>query len=229
MNRRIQKYVTDAATLPRDAASAWRTDGAAGVWTELRRRTVDRAAGYVRYILLEADLEGFRRVPPPEGVEIRPFTGSDWTSLGAIVTCRVAPIFAAAVRAGRICLVAWRGSEAVGYIWFSPAVEERYENFALPLPPDTTYLWQIQVTRSARHHGLGGALVSAGFELAVERGFRRSWMITSPTNTAAQKTFATITGGRVLGSISRVKVASWMQTRYAPLQQSLPLHVYIRP
>ncbi len=230
MNRRgIGKYLTDAATLPRDAASAWRTDGAAGVWTELRRRTVDRAAGYVRYIVLEADLENFRRVSPPEGVVIRPFAGSDWSSLGPMVPCRVAPILTAARRAGRTCLVAWRGSEAIGYIWFSPAVEQRYENFALSLPPATTYLWQIQVTRSARRQGLGAALISAGFEQAAQQGFRRSWMITSPSNRAAQKAVTTITTGRVLGSIRRVKVASWMQTRYAPLQHSLPLQSYIRP
>lgn len=227
-HRRIQKYLTDAATLPRDAASAWRTDGAAGVWTELRRRTVDRAAGYVRYIVLEADLECFERVPAPDGVVIRPFTDPDWASLGALVTCRVAPVFTAALRAGRVCLVAWRGSEALGYIWFSPAVEHRYESFALPLPPDTIYLWQLQVTRSARRQGLGGALISAGFEWAVQQGFRRSWMITSPANTAAQKTVTTVTAGRVLGSISRVKVASWMHSRYAPLQESLPLKGYIR-
>ena len=37
--RRIQKYLTDLATLPGDAATAWRTAGRAGVWTEVRRRT----------------------------------------------------------------------------------------------------------------------------------------------------------------------------------------------
>jgi ribosomal protein S18 acetylase RimI-like enzyme len=226
---RIQKYLTDVATLPGDAAAAWRSDGPTGVWTEVRRRTVDRAVGYVRYIVLEADLDGFRRVPPPDGIVIRPFDGSDWASLGYLVSCRVAPIFTAAVRAGRTCLVAWRGSEALGYLWLSPAIEERYENFVLPLPPDTIYVWQIQVARSARRQGLGAALVSAGFEYAVNRGVRRSWMITSPANTAAQKTIATIAASRVLGNISRVKVGSWMQGRYAPFPEPLPLHSYIIP
>lgn len=226
---RVRKYLTDAATLPRDAASAWRTDGAAGVWTELRRRTVDRAAGYVRYIVLEADIADFRRVPPPDGVVIKPFTDTNWVSLGPLVPCRVAPIFTEALRAGRLCLVAWRGSEALGYVWLSPAVDERYENFALALPPDTTYLWQIQVTRSARRRGLGAALVSAGLERAAQQGLRRMWMITRRSNTAAQRTVTTVTTGRVLGSISRVKLASWMQSRFVPLQDSLPLHSYIRP
>lgn len=230
MNRqRIRKYLTDIATLPGDAAAAWRSDGSAGVWTEVRRRTVDRACGYVRYLVLEADLEGFRRVPPPDGVVMRPFAGADWAALGGLVSCRVAPSFTAALRSGRTCLVAWRDSEAVGYIWFSPAVEECYENFRLLLPPETIYLWQLKVARSARRQGLGGSLVSAGFELALEQGIRRSWMITSPTNTAAQKTVASITASRVLGSISRLKIASWMQSRYSPLHEPLPLQTYICP
>ncbi|HZA91227.1 MAG TPA: GNAT family N-acetyltransferase [Gemmatimonadales bacterium] len=230
MNRqRIRKYLTDIATLPGDAAAAWRSGGSAEVWTEVRRRTVDRAGGYVRYLVLEADLERFRRVPPPDGVLIRRFAGPDWCSLGGLVSYRLAPTFTAALRAGRMCLVAWRGSEAVGYIWFSPAVEERYENFRLLLPPETIYLWQLKVASSARRQGLGGSLVSTGFELALEQGIHRSWMITSPTNIAAQRTVASITASRVLGSISRVKIAAWMQSRYSPLQEPLPLQTYICP
>jgi ribosomal protein S18 acetylase RimI-like enzyme len=228
-DRRIRKYLTDVATLPGDAAASWRTAGPAGVWTEIRRRTVDRAGGYVRYIVLEADLDEFRRVPPPEGVAIRPFAGPDWSVLGGLVSRRLAPIFTAALAARRTCLVAWHGSEAVGYIWFSPVVEERYENFLLPLPPDTIYLWQIQVARSSRCKGLGRALISAGFELAVEQGARRSLMITGRTNTAAQKAVAAITTSRVLGTISRVKIASWMHTRFAPLRETLPLQSSILP
>jgi ribosomal protein S18 acetylase RimI-like enzyme len=227
--RRIEKYLTDIATLPGDAAAAWRTEGPTGVLTEVRRRTVDRAGGYVRYIVLDADLDGFRRVPPPDGVRIEPFSGSDWSALGGLVSRQLAPACNAAVRAGRECLVAWRGSEALGFIWFSPAVEQRYESFSLPLPPGTTYLWQLRVARWARNQGIGAALVSAGFEHAVRRGVRRSLMITSGKNTAAQKTVATITASWVLGSISRVKVATWMQTRYVPWQEPLPLQSYMRP
>ncbi len=219
----MRKYVNDLRTFPVDAAGAWRANGAPGLWNEVRRRTVDRAGGFVSYLVLEADLTEFRPASAPRGIDIRPFAGPDWSALGDLASCRVAPIFDAAIRAGRICLVAWRGAEAVGYIWFSPAIEERHENFSLTLPSDTNYLWQLQVARSARRQGLGAALVSAGLRSALASGVRCSWMITHPDNTAAQNTLASVAATRVLGTVKRVKLASWMHSRYSPLDQPLPL------
>jgi ribosomal protein S18 acetylase RimI-like enzyme len=223
-----RKYVTDLSTLPSDAAAAWRSAGAPGVWTELRRRTIDRAGGFVRNLVIEADLSTTRRTSPPSGIVIRPFTGEDWSGLGDMAGQRLARVFTSASRAGRTCLVAWRGHEALGYIWFSPRIERRYENFDLPLPADANYLWQIQVARGARRHGVGAALIRAGFQQSLERGLRRSWMVTAPDNAAAQNTVSSVAECRLLGTISRVKVVSWMQCRYLPLHEPRALEPHVK-
>ncbi len=223
-----RKYVTDLSTLPGDAAAAWRSAGPPGVWNELRRRTIDRAGGFVRNLVIEADLSTTRRTSPPSGIEIRPFTGEDWSCFGDMAGQRVAPVFTDASRAGRTCLVAWRGHEALGYIWFSPQVELRYENFDLPLPADTNYLWQIQVARGARRRGVGAALIQAGFQQALGHGVRRSWMITAPDNAAAQNTLSSVAECRLLGTIRRVKVVSWMQCRYLPLHEPRALEPHAK-
>ena len=222
VGRRLRKYVSDLRSLPNDVAAAWRSDGAAGVTLQLRRRSLDRLGGYVRYIVIEAEMLELRPQPPSD-CEIRCFTDEDWSLLGDLVPLRLVPIFEAARRAGRLCLVAWRGTMAQGYIWFSPAIEEQHENFAMELPADAIYLWQIQVTRSARRRGVGAALIRAGFQLAAERGLRRSWMITRRDNIAAQGTIAAVASCRVLGTISRVKVATWMRSWFVRLAEPLQL------
>jgi len=221
--RALQKYVNDLRTFPDDAVRAWRSAGAAGVWLELRRRTVDRAGAYSRYMVIEADLSTVRLIETPVGIEIRPFTESDWSLLGDLAGSRLTRCFAAAAAAGRVCLVAWRGSTAVGYVWFSPAVDQRYESFALTLPSDAIYLWQLQVSRSARRMGIGAALVSFGLLLAKQQGYRLSWMITRCDNRAAQSTIASVAPSRVLGTLSRIKVTSWMHTRFRLLPTPEPL------
>lgn len=219
----FRKYVNDLKTLPEDAARAWRSAGAAGVWLELRRRTLDRAAGYSHYLVLEADLSAIREIPMPDGLEIRRFTGPDWFLLGDLVGHRLTRCFARAAEAGRICLVAWRGSTAVGYIWFSPEIDQRYESMELPMPSDAIYLWQLQVAQSERRRGVGAALVSFGLLMATGWGYRRSWMITRSDNLAAQSTIASLAPTRVLGSVSRIKLTSWMHTRFLALPTAQPL------
>lgn len=225
ISRSFRKYVTDLKTFPGDAARAWRSAGPAGVWLELRRRSLDRAGGYSRYLVIESDLSATREIPVPDGIEIQPFTGPDWTLLGDMGGDRLAKCFAAAATGGRMCLVAWRGSRAVGYVWLSPAIDQRYENFALPLPPGAIYLWQIQVSRSERRKGVGAALVSFGLRMAKQQGHCRSWMITRSDNQAAQNTIASVAPSRVLATLSRIKVTSWMHTRFfaLPTPQSLPV------
>ncbi|MGZ8391255.1 MAG: GNAT family N-acetyltransferase [Gemmatimonadales bacterium] len=221
--RALQKYVNDMETFPDDAVRAWRSAGAAGVWLELRRRTVDRAGAYSRYMVIEADLSTVRQIEAPVGIEIRPFTGSDWSLLGDLAGSRLTRCFSTAAAAGRVCLVAWRGSTAVGYVWLSPAIEQRYESFALGLPSDAIYVWQIQVSRSARQMGIGAALGSFGLLLAKQQGYRRIWMITHHENLAAQRTIASVAPSRVLGTLSRIKVTSWMYTRFRLLPSAEPL------
>jgi GNAT superfamily N-acetyltransferase len=222
VGQRLRKYVRDLQSLPNDVAAAWRSDGVAGVTLQLRRRSVDRLGGYVRYIVIEADMLMLQPHPPSD-CEIRCFTDADWSLLGDLVPLRLVPIFEAARRAGRLCLVAWGGTTALGYIWLSPAVEERYENFVLEMPTDAIYLWQIQVSRSVRRQGLGAALIRAGFQVAAERGLRRSWMITRGDNIAAQNTIAAVCSCQVLGTLSRVKVAAWMRSSFVRLPEPLQL------
>jgi GNAT superfamily N-acetyltransferase len=225
----LRKYVNDLETFPQDAVRAWRSAGAAGVWLETRRRTIDRAGGYSSYLVIEADLSTTREIPVPDGIEIRPFTGDDWTRLGDLAGHRLTRSFAAAAGAGRVCLVAWRGPTAVGYIWFSPAIEQHYENFTLPLPMDAVYLWQIQVSRSERRRGVGAALVNWGLRMAWQQGNRRSWMITRRDNLAAQSTITSVASSRVLGTVRRIKVRSWMHTRFLMLPTPQSLRVVSTP
>ncbi len=228
MKARLEKYLTDVVTLPGDAAAGWRSAGVGGVWTELRRRTIDRLGGHGRYLVIDVDLHRVKHIPAPDGVVIRRFTGTDWSSLGGLVSQRGAPVCTSALNAGRVCLVAWHGAEPLGLIWVSPWLDQWHEQFVLPLPSDAVYLWHIKVVPAARRHGVGAALGSAGLEFAAQQGFRRGWMVTSPTNLAAQKTVGSVGACRVLGTIRRVKLGSWMPTRYTPYDAPIPLEGYIQ-
>jgi len=214
---RLQKYVTDCRTLPGDLRGAWRAGGAASVWLELRRRTVDRVGGYTHCLVVETDLSSLAEVPAPPGIEIAAFAGPDWSSLGDLVGDRLAATFAAAAAAGRLCIVARRGRQAVGYAWVSPAVDVRYESFELPLPSDAIYAWQTQVSLSERGAGIGSALVSLELQLARARGYRRSWTVIRPENTASLRTIAAVGPSRVVGTVTRLKVLSSMRSRYREL------------
>ncbi len=92
------KYGTDLRTFPGDAARAWRAGGWTEVREEVRKRTLDRVGGYVRRFVIETDLSRLAEVAPPEGVEIRPFEGPDWSLLGDMTRSRLAHRFDAGNR-----------------------------------------------------------------------------------------------------------------------------------
>jgi ribosomal protein S18 acetylase RimI-like enzyme len=218
----VTKYLTDLRTFPGDSARAWRTGGWVAVRDEIRKRTLDRVGGYVRRFVIETDLSRLAEVAPPEGVEIRPFDGPDWSLLGDMARSRLTHQFDAATAAGRVCLVAWKRRQAVGYAWFSTRIEKRHESYDLPLPADTIYIWQIQVSRNERRQGVAAALLSSGLQLARERNFCRSWIIVHPDNVASLRTIASVAPSRVLGTVARLKVLSWIYNRFrmlsAPVQ-----------
>lgn len=214
---RLRKYVSDCRTLPRDVMGAWRTGGAENVWLELRRRTVDRAGGYARGLVIETDLSRLTKCPARSGIEIERFAGPNWCSFGDLIADRTAASSAAAAAAGRQCIVARHNGQTLGYSWVSPAVEARYEGFDLPLPADAIYLWQTFVTREARGLGVGSALVSFELHLARDRGYRRSWTVILPENTASLRTIVAVGPSRVVGTVTRVKVLSSMHSRYREL------------
>ncbi|HET6837369.1 MAG TPA: GNAT family N-acetyltransferase [Gemmatimonadales bacterium] len=217
------KYLTDLRTLPGDVVRAWRAGGWVAVQDEIRKRTLDRVGGYVRRFVVEADLSRLAEVSPPEGVEIRLFSGPDWSLLGDMGRRRLTPQFGAAMEAGRICLVAWKRRRAVGYVWFSSVVESRIESYDLPLPPDTVYIWQVEVSRSERRHGVAAALLSSGLQLARDRGLRRSWIIIHPDDVACLRTIASVAPSQVLGTVARLKVLSRIHSRYRAL--SVPVQI----
>jgi ribosomal protein S18 acetylase RimI-like enzyme len=219
----VRKYLTDLRTLPADAMRAWRAGGWPAVREEARRRTLDRIGGYARRFVIESDLSGLVEVGPPQGVDIRIFTGNDWSLLGDMGRQRLTPLFTDAAEAGRICLVAWQRREAIGYAWFSERIESRHESYDLPLPEDAIYVWQIQVSRRERRRGVASALLSTGLRLGQERGFRRSWIILHPNNVASLCAVARVAPSRVLGTLRRWKVLAWMRSRYRALTTPVPI------
>jgi GNAT superfamily N-acetyltransferase len=193
----------------------------------LATRTLDRLGGYVRRFVIETDLLRLVHGELPPEVDIRAFTGPDWTLLGDMGPSRLLGQFAEASEAGRICLIAWKRRRAVGYVWFSPAIERRHERYDLSLPPDTIYVWQIEVAREEQHGSVAAALLSRGLELCRERGFQRSWIILHPDKLVSIHTIASVAPSRVLGTVALVKVLSWMRSWYRALGTPVPIQITV--
>ena len=113
----------------------------------------------------------------------------------------------------------------MGYVWFSPAIESRHESYDLSLPADTVYVWQIEVDRNERSAGVGAALLSRGLELCRERGFHRSWIIIHPKNFVSIRTVASVAPSRVVGTVGRLKVLSWMRSWSRSLSAPVPIEI----
>ncbi len=224
---RLRKYAVDLRTFPGDAAVAWRSAGGKGVWTEIRRRTLDRLGGYAeRRLLIETDLSRLANIPTSEGVEIHPFSGPDWSALEQLVR-RGGMRQRETVRHGRLCLVAWRGARAIGCVWLSERIEARHESYDLPMPSDAVYVWQMEVIAAERRRGVAASLAIKCLQHAHSRGRRRSWIIIHPNNRASLRTIAKVGPSYVLGTVARVKVLSRMWSRYRALAEPLPVEVAI--
>ncbi len=221
----LRKYIDDFRTFPGDAVRARRAGGWSAVRDELRKRTLDRLGGYVRRFVVETDLTRLTEMSPPEEVEIRAFSGPDWLLLGDMARSRLIDQFGEAAAAGRVCLVAWKRRQAVGYAWFSPTIEGRHESYDLPLPPNAIYIWQLEVARHEQRQGVAAALLSSGLQLSRDRGFQRSWMIIHPNNVASLRAIAGVAPSRELGTVARIKVLSWMRSRYHALSAPVPIEV----
>jgi len=221
----LAKYLTDIRTFPGDATRAWRAGGWSAIQEEIRKRTLDRMGGYVRRFVVETDLSQLTEMSPPEEVDIRLFGDLDWQLLGDMGRSRLAVQFDEAAAAGRLCLVAWKRRQAVGYAWFSPAIESRHESYDLPLPSDTLYIWQVEVKRTERRRGIAAALLSRGLQLGRDRGFQRSWMIVHPNNVASIRAIASLAPSRVQGTVARFKLLSWMRSRYRALGAPVPIEI----
>jgi hypothetical protein len=213
----VNKYVRDALTFPRDASAAWKHRGASGVWRELRVRTVDRVTRRGLALLIEHSLADLPSLPLPQGVRIAPFAGPDWTPFLAITTPARVEGFRRRMARGRECLVAWRGEQPVGFTWISRRIDRDLESYSLPLPPDTTYHWDLFVTSSERGNGLGTGLAFARLDY-VRNSCRAAWRLVDIDNSASHRTVARTAAPstRVVGELRYISVLGHCWSRYTP-------------
>jgi GNAT superfamily N-acetyltransferase len=125
--------------------------------------------------------------------------------------------FSRLVASGRHGLVAWRGSEPIGYGWVAERIGPDVTACDLALPAHAAYLWDLYVIPSERSNGVGSALASARIRKARELGFSEGWRMISPSNGASLRTLArTGSGTRVIGELRYVKVLSHVQVWFRP-------------
>ena len=207
LRRQLHKYLDDCRTFPGDAALAFRLEGIRGVWETLAARTVDRVIRSGRMVVFAQALDSAPDIAPPPGVTIRPLADGDWPALARIVTQRNLGLFRALVANGHHALVAWRGSEPIGYGWVAERAGPDVTACPLVLPPDAAYLWDLYVVPGERSNGIGSALASARIRTARDRGFREGWRMIAPTNAPSLRTLARSgSDTRVVGEMRFVKV-----------------------
>ena len=205
----LRKYVTDLRTLPGDLALAHRHNGWRGAWNALATRTVHRVFRTDRVVIFAQPLDGSPDVAPPPGVCIAPLSEANWPALSRLVAQRDLARFRRLVASGRHGVVAWRGSQPIGYGWVAERIGPDVTACDLALPAHAAYLWDLYVIPSERSNGVGSALASARMRKARELGFSEGWRMISPSNVASLRTLARSGNGtRVIGELRYVKVLS---------------------
>ena len=218
---KVHKYVADCKTFPGDAALSYQLTGMRGVWDALADRTTRRVVRTGHVVVFAQLLESAPQVPSPAGVAIRRLTGDDWPALSKIATQRSLASFRQLAANGRHGLVAWRGSEAIGYGWVAEQLGPDVTACPIDLPPYAAYLWDLYVVPAERSNGVGSALASARVQLARGLGFKEGWRMIAPSNNASLRTLAkTGTDTRVIGELRFVKVFSRVRAQFTPSQPS---------
>jgi ribosomal protein S18 acetylase RimI-like enzyme len=212
----LKKYVDDCRTFPADAGAAYQRDGLRAVWKVLARRTVYRVLRAGHLIVYSQSVADAPDVGPPPGVTIALLKDSDWPALAGLVTARDLLRFRALVAAGRYCLVAWRGSEPVGYGWVAEGLGSDVTLCQFPLPHDAAYLFDLYVLPAERGSGVGSALACARIQTARARGFREGWRTIAPSNGASLRTLRKTGNTCVMGELWYIKVLSRTFVRYTP-------------
>ncbi len=214
----MNKYVRDAITFPGDASRAWRHSGAQGAWREIRLRTFDRLSRGGLALLLEHVVADVPHLPLPDDVRIAPYTGPDWSPFLALTTEKRVASFRKRIARGRECLVAWRGDRPVGFTWISTRMEHDIETYALPLPADATYHWDLYVASAERGTGLGTALAFARLHHVHEKSYRVGWRLIDIDNLASQRTAQKTASAstRVIGELRYRSVFGRSWSRFSP-------------
>jgi len=196
---------------------AYRRGGVRDVWDTLARRTLHRLVRTGRVIVFAQPLDRAPEIPPPQGVSISLTNEAGCDALDTLVPQRELDRFRALVSAGRHCLVAWRGTQPIGYAWVAERVGPDVTIVPLPLPPDAAYLWDLYVVPAERCNGIGSALASARCQLARARGFREGWRMIAPSNHASVRTLVRSgPGARVVGEMRYIKLITRMYVRFTP-------------
>ena len=217
IRRLLAKYVEDCRTFPRDAALAYGHNGWRGVWAALAPRTIHRVFRTGHQLIFAQLLDPPPDVAPPAGVHIAPLSEADWPALSNLVTQRDLARFQALMAAGRHGLVAWRGTQPIGYGWVAERIGPDVTACPLALPVHAAYLWDLYVIPSERSNGVGSALASARVRTARELGCSEAWRMIEPSNLASLRTLAKSANvTRVVGELRYVKVLSWVHARFTP-------------
>lgn len=217
----LDKYVEDCRTFPADAALLYRLQGIRGVWDAVAKRTVDRLIGSGRVVIFAQVLDSASEIPAPPGVIIRPLGPADCPALSSIVTQRDLGRFRGLLAAGHHGLVAWRGSDPIGYGWVAERIGPDVAACPLALPAHAAYLWDLYVVPAERSNGVGSALASARLRVARECGFREGWRMISPSNAPSIRTLAKSgQDTRIVGEFRFIKILTRLHARFTPASLS---------
>ncbi len=214
---RVGKYLIDCRTFPSDVLLSYRLGGIRSMWDALADRSVHRLIRTGHMVVFAQTLESAPEICPPLGVVIRLLSDDDWAALSRIVTQRSLASFRVLAGNGRHCVIAWRGSEPIGYGWVATWIGPDVTACPLALPADAAYLWDLYVLPGERSNGVGSALASARIRTARELGFREGWRMIAPSNAASLRTL-TKTGRdtRVVGELRFIKILSSIYSRFSP-------------
>jgi GNAT superfamily N-acetyltransferase len=170
--------------------------------------------------VLRVELAGVPRLPiETRGIEVRPYTGPDWTPLERLVGQRALPAFARGVALPtRQLLVAWSGERAVGHLWLANAADPAPELLDLELPPAALYLWELHVARGSRGCGIGVTLVRSALTYARELGGEEVWAVVpsddpAPWRVGERASFGTC---EVAGTLHYRRLFSRIHARFDP-------------
>jgi len=214
-------YLQDLKTLAGDIRLGYRHEGLRGAWKALAARSLHRVFRAGQLIVFAHSLDRWREVPPPPGVRVARATRQDLPALTALVGQREVERFRRLLAAGRICLVAWKGDQPLGYAWVAPRIGPDVSVWPLPLefPQQAAYFCNLYVVPSERRSGIGSALASERLRVAREAGFAEGWRMVAPANGASLRTVQkTSAGTRVVGEIRFVQLLGRNFASFTPAQ-----------